>query len=339
MDVNIIIRGQSNALLFAERGGAAILEQGLETQLGVDVHVLSAWDAPASTIHSATAFTDWDTGGQEASLLRFVNGLPADLKDNPTATLWIHNEYDQNTAGLTTNAWLGEVQADAALVRGALGQGAATTPYEFVPIRYPYGGGYDAIKAGMDALAGDGAFNASVTTAALSLAMNGGAEPGINSSHMGDADAVTLGHDLTAPMANLLRPLAGGLAQPPSLAPAEATIGAGPDSLVLRISQDAWQGNAQFAVSVDGTPIGGAQTAQGLHAAGQVDTVTVRGDWAAGEHQLTVDFLNDAYAGGALDRNLYVEGAVYNGTAVIPAAQPLYWEGTTIGFIDPSPLG
>jgi hypothetical protein len=33
-------------------------------------------DADPGTIWSATAFMDWDTDGQQASLLRYVNGLP-----------------------------------------------------------------------------------------------------------------------------------------------------------------------------------------------------------------------------------------------------------------------
>ena len=33
MDLNVLVRGQSNALLFAEHGGAAALEQGLEARL------------------------------------------------------------------------------------------------------------------------------------------------------------------------------------------------------------------------------------------------------------------------------------------------------------------
>ena len=138
MDLNVLIRGQSNALLFADRGGAAALEKGLEERLGVDVHLLAEWGTDSSTIHSGTAFMGWDTDGRQASLLRYVDELPADIKDNPTATVWMHNEYDQN-GSFGTQESLREVRADADLVRGALGQGAETTPYTFVPIRYPWG--------------------------------------------------------------------------------------------------------------------------------------------------------------------------------------------------------
>lgn len=47
------------------------------------------------------------------------------------------------------------------------------------------------------------------------------------------------------------------------------TVGGGTDSLVLRISQDAYQGSAQCTMRVDGTQIGGVLTAEALRGAGQ----------------------------------------------------------------------
>ncbi len=69
----------------------------------------------------------WDTEGQQESLLRFLEALPAAVKDNPTITLWMHNEYDQQ-GSFSSAAWVNEVRTDAALVRDALGQDASTTP-------------------------------------------------------------------------------------------------------------------------------------------------------------------------------------------------------------------
>ena len=117
MDLNVLIRGQSNAQIFADWGGAYALERGLEARLGVDVHLLMEWNTDSSTIHSGTAFMSWDTDGQQASLMRYVNELSADLKDNPTATIWLHNEYDQGDWSITKDSWLAEVRADAAMVR------------------------------------------------------------------------------------------------------------------------------------------------------------------------------------------------------------------------------
>ncbi len=105
--------------------------------------------------------------------------------------------------------------------------------------------------------------------------------------------------------------------KPVGPAPTIQTIGSGEDSLVLKISQDAWRGSAQYTISVDNKQVGGILTASAYHALAQDDLVTVRGDFATGPHKLTVKFLNDAYDGSAAaDRNLYVDGITYNGVAV-----------------------
>jgi hypothetical protein len=102
-----------------------------------------------------------------------------------------------------------------------------------------------------------------------------------------------------------------------SFPPISKTIGSGPDSLVLKISQDVFQGSAQYTVSVDGKQIGGVLTASALHASDQHDTVTVHGTFAVGTHTLTVNFLEDAFGGTATtDRNLYVDSVTINGTGV-----------------------
>jgi hypothetical protein len=83
----------------------------------------------------------------------------------------------------------------------------------------------------------------------------------------------------------------------------------------LTISEDAYQGDAEFTVSVDGKQLGGTFTSMVSHAAGQDQSFTFNGDWAPSSHSVTVDFLNDAWDGTpATDRNLYVDDIVYNGT-------------------------
>ena len=110
--------------------------------------------------------------------------------------------------------------------------------------------------------------------------------------------------------------------------PKNTTIGSGADTLVLKISQDAFQGSAQYTVSVDGKQIGGVLTASSLHGSGQDDTITVKGSFATGTHTLTVNFLNDLYAGTpTTDRNLYVDGVAFNGAAVPGATAALLSAG------------
>ncbi|HYZ32984.1 MAG TPA: S8 family serine peptidase, partial [Crenalkalicoccus sp.] len=117
---------------------------------------------------------------------------------------------------------------------------------------------------------------------------------------------------------------------------ATAEIGSGADTLVLKLSQDAWQGSAQYTVSVDGHQLGGTLTASALHGSGQQDTVTLHGDWGAGAHEVVLTFLNDAWGGTAdTDRNLYLEAATYDGTAVGGASLDLYSAGSQ-GFTVPA---
>ncbi len=90
-------------------------------------------------------------------------------------------------------------------------------------------------------------------------------------------------------------------------------LGSGTDSIVLRISEDAWQGDAQFTLQVDGKQVGGTQTALASHAAGGAQTFILQGTFAGAAHDLAVSFLNDGYGGAGADRNLYVDSVAYGG--------------------------
>jgi len=110
------------------------------------------------------------------------------------------------------------------------------------------------------------------------------------------------------------------------------TIGSGSDSLVLRVSQDAYQGSAQYTVSVDGAQVGDTLTALALHGAGS-DIITVGANLAPGPHEVRLTFLNDAYGGTpATDRNLYLDGATYNGATVPGAEFALYRPEESMAF-------
>ena len=116
-------------------------------------------------------------------------------------------------------------------------------------------------------------------------------------------------------------------------APSVVTVGSGPKAITLQMSEDAWQGDAQFTVKVDGQQVGGTLTTTALHAAGQTQQFDIRGAFTPGAHKVEVAFLNDAYGGtAATDRNLYVnqvggvavnDAMLSNGshsfTAVVPA--------------------
>jgi Ca2+-binding RTX toxin-like protein len=99
----------------------------------------------------------------------------------------------------------------------------------------------------------------------------------------------------------------------PPLSPASLSFGSGPDTIVLKVAQDYWQGSAQYTVSINGQAFGGTLTASALRASGTADTLTLRGDWGE-KVTLTLSFLNDAWGGtDETDRNLFLLGTSFNG--------------------------
>jgi len=81
------------------------------------------------------------------------------------------------------------------------------------------------------------------------------------------------------------------------------------------MAEDQAQGeHAQFSVNVDGKQIGGLQTVTASQSSGQTQTFTFNGDWAPGNHNVTVTFANNfIYPEQSGDRNLYVDGVTYDG--------------------------
>ena len=79
-----------------------------------------------------------------------------------------------------------------------------------MPIRYPYGGSFAAIRQGMHEPSADPAFHGKLSWAAygLNITMAGGPEAGSNGSHMNSADAATIGRDLAAPLLDLYQGIA-----------------------------------------------------------------------------------------------------------------------------------
>ncbi|MFC7693941.1 carbohydrate-binding domain-containing protein [Paeniroseomonas aquatica] len=110
--------------------------------------------------------------------------------------------------------------------------------------------------------------------------------------------------------------------------PVVKTIGSGSDTLMLKLTQDVYKAGAQYTVSVDGKQIGGTLTAGAAEGSGQTDVITVKGDWAAGAHTVTVNFLNDTWGGtSTTDSNLYVTGITYNGKALADGTADLMSNG------------
>lgn len=111
------------------------------------------------------------------------------------------------------------------------------------------------------------------------------------------------------------------------------TLGNGPDTLTLKIAQDAYVGNARYQVFVDGTQVGGTFEAQASRRDGANDEVTLKGDWGNGAHDIAIKYVNDTRNAADLtfvqDRNLYVNGITYNGAVVSDARTNMFSNGTT----------
>ena len=92
--------------------------------------------------------------------------------------------------------------------------------------------------------------------------------------------------------------------------------GTGPSDLTLHVSGDAWDGNAQFTVSVDGQQVGGVQTATANHASGEIQDVTLHGDFGT-PGTIQINYVNDNWGGSPdADRNLYVHSIDVNGEQI-----------------------
>ncbi len=101
-----------------------------------------------------------------------------------------------------------------------------------------------------------------------------------------------------------------------------STVGTGSDTVVLKLSEDAYQGDAQFTFSVDGEVVGPTQSVTALHSHSQSETFTFKGDRAAGQHRFGMAFTNGSWNGTAApDRTLYIDCATYDGGQVQNATE------------------
>ncbi len=132
------------------------------------------------------------------------------------------------------------------------------------------------------------------------------------------------------PYTNSNTPATSGTAQPAAApsTPASSDTTAAVSTLTLHLSEDAWQGNAQFLVSVDGKALNAATEVTALHKDGSVQDFGFAGSFGAEPHDVAVSFLNDAYGGSAAtDRNLYVN-AIDLGSQHQDVGAALYGNGT-----------
>ena len=217
MQLDLILRGQSNAAYFAEheQGAASgLLVTEVERLLGFDgvqdrvTLVYDRDEQGGDTAYPATAFLgEWMARGlTEAWQLgeltaRFLDRLVEYRDEGPgdaTAILWMHSEYDSRDPDLAADDWAAAVRLDAALLRATLGRDA---PYLFVAA-HPYGDGTDtghqAIREGMEALAADPSFGARIAARVPDLDVSLDDRDGdwetteYGGAHITPADAMTI---------------------------------------------------------------------------------------------------------------------------------------------------
>jgi hypothetical protein len=110
-----------------------------------------------------------------------------------------------------------------------------------------------------------------------------------------------------------------------------ATESGAADTLDLKLSEDAWNGNAEFVLYIDGKEVTTPQVVSALHDANQTQTFGFTGNLGAGSHTVGIGFINDAYGGSSSeDRNLYIDGITLNGSSVFSGVKEEDLDGTSV---------
>ncbi len=105
-------------------------------------------------------------------------------------------------------------------------------------------------------------------------------------------------------------------------------VGTGADTLVLNMSETAYQGDAQFTVTVDGKAAGPAQSVTAAHGQGQPESFSYKGNWGTGAHTVGIAFSNPATGAAGQARQLYLDSASLDGiqaqgATMVSAAKPV----------------
>ena len=254
MELNVLLRGQSNAQLLLISPGWNDIATTVEQLLGFNgttdtVNLLANQNQSANdnTVIGGTAFVGdwitpvngnwrngWTNNTLETGLLNYINSLPASEKAAPTAIVWLHNEYDSTNPTLTTAEWMSGVQFEAQQVRAALGQPAATAPYVFVNA-IPYGSNLipqinQNMKLGMEQLAADPGFDATVGAQTADTNMDYGQTGYYGGPHMDTADANQTDQRLAVMLAQQFAPYA----KPGSAVALGQVDGYGPEAMAAQ---------------------------------------------------------------------------------------------------------
>jgi hypothetical protein len=204
VELDIVLKGQSNAALFASLGGLTYLQEDVDNLLGyngstnkVDV---TSYTAPGTAIVPDPSFPNiqswlngtaagWSSGALEQAFDVQLAQLPAAQKAAPTVILDMQNESDAANPSLTAQTELSADFYEMTVARSVLGQSAAATPVVFMDTPYPDGvpSSAEAIKTAQQELSGTSSFNSTIAASYSDVDMN--YEGGVNGGpHLGQQD-------------------------------------------------------------------------------------------------------------------------------------------------------
>ena len=259
------------------------------------------------------AYHDWDTGGTDTTVTQFIADAVNRMHywSNPAATKWSLDGSSGHSQSLTSLIQFAQNQGKAFAIpeTGAGNSNAGHAVQDDAAFPQWLAQQLTAAKAAGTTISFVGLWDS-----------NGGGNYEFSSSTSGKPLEATAWAKYFGTMTT------------PTL-----TVGTGKDVLQMKVSEDAWQGDAQFTIAIDGATIGGILTVIGSHSAGHFQTIDILGSFGNGTHSAAVTFLNDAYGGtAATDRNLYVGKASLNGVDVPNADLSLMSSGTK-GFLFSGP--
>ena len=112
--------------------------------------------------------------------------------------------------------------------------------------------------------------------------------------------------------------------------PATAAPTPAKGTLVLHMSEDAWHGDVQCQISIDGCQLGKVQTITAFHGLGQSQGMTFLTELEAGSHTVSVQLVHAGSAGqSGEDRHLYIDAVEFNGAHVLAPVAPVHGSGST----------
>ncbi len=272
---------------------------------------------PYSDDPNTPQYHDWATGGEDATVAQFIAN-PINREhywSYPAATKWTNDSSGGHSLSLSN------------LIQFAEAQGK--------PFAIPEAGAGNA--NGGTGVADDAAYPqwlaqqlATAQTAGEKISFvnlwdsNGGGNYQFTQPGDGKpAEAAAWAQYFGASQASVATPAPTPAPTPP------VSTGSTPDTLALTVAEDAWQGDAQFTVAINGQTLAGVYTATALNNAGSTQTISIAGNWGAGQKTVGVSFINDAYGGSSsTDRNLYVKQVTYDGQDAAGAPAALDSNGT-----------